>query len=565
MAPSVLRLASDEVNMLVYSYLLDSGFQHAAFSLRNEAKLERSPHFDIHIPRGALCEQLSKALAYTEVETHTDSGGVLTTDCKSDFSLLKPHVCTVDADAMDGVVNSTVDKVSKLVLEAGGSDISGKRKANAPADGDGQGRRVKRSSEPEEGSGNARELDDVQMSDVEVSGGKGGEKSRPKAMLTLAGHEGEVFVCAWNPAKHGLLATGSKDATVRIWDLPDPTESAPTSGEQPYNSSIVLRHVPVPETDQKDITSVDWNNTGTLVASGSYDSTLRVWTEKGEFYMSHNLAQKGPVFAIRFSKSGRWLLCASLDGSACVWNVEAKTMHMHYNYHSGCCLDVDWLDDVTFATCGADKKINIMRVDYPVPIKTFAGHENEINQLKFNPSRTRIASCSDDHTARVWELGHLPEAITIQTMRPTELITGSLVLRGHTDSIGSMSWCPNVRPDAHEMLATVSFDGTSRLWDAITGACLFAFSDHKRAAYTLAFSPQGNYLATASGDGWLYIYNIQTGAKIWSYYVGTDKPGIYEIDWQQTGKLNRIALCLESEAVGIIDVTKVPELNPPTS
>ena len=47
--------------------------------------------------------------------------------------------------------------------------------------------------------------------------------------------------------------------------------------------------------------------------------------------------------------------------------------------------------------------------------------------------------------------------------------------------------------------------------------------------------------------------------------MGTDKPGIYEIDWQQAGGHNRIALCLESEAVGIIDVTKIPELTPQSS
>ena len=39
--------------------------------------------------------------------------------------------------------------------------------------------------------------------------------------------------------------------------------------------------------------------------------------------------------------------------------------------YTGCCLDVDWLDDTTFATCGADKKINIMRVDCTLPIKAF--------------------------------------------------------------------------------------------------------------------------------------------------------------------------------------------------
>lgn len=134
----------------IYSNI-KKGFNHAAYSLKNEAKLEQSAFFDTHIPRGELCEQLSKALAYTEVETHTDSGGILTTDCKSDFSLLKPHVCTVDADAMEGVVASTVDKVSKLALEASAMDNTAKRKANAPADGDGNGRRLKRSVEPEDG------------------------------------------------------------------------------------------------------------------------------------------------------------------------------------------------------------------------------------------------------------------------------------------------------------------------------------------------------------------------------------------------------------------------------
>lgn len=48
----------------------------------------------------------------------------------------------------------------------------------------------------------------------------------------LRGHESEVFICAWNPM-HDLLASGSGDSTARIWDMSD---NATTSNQ------LVLRH-----------------------------------------------------------------------------------------------------------------------------------------------------------------------------------------------------------------------------------------------------------------------------------------------------------------------------------
>jgi len=69
----------------------------------------------------------------------------------------------------------------------------------------------------------------------------------------LRGHESEVFICAWNPSRD-LLASGSGDSTARIWDMSDSSITP---------NQLVLRHciqkggTEVPS--NKDVTSLDWN------------------------------------------------------------------------------------------------------------------------------------------------------------------------------------------------------------------------------------------------------------------------------------------------------------------
>lgn len=78
------------------------------------------------------------------------------------------------------------------------------------------------------------------------------EISQNKATI-LRGHESEVFICAWNPMRD-LLASGSGDSTARIWDMSDNASSS---------HQLVLRHcikqggAEVPS--NKDVTSLDWN------------------------------------------------------------------------------------------------------------------------------------------------------------------------------------------------------------------------------------------------------------------------------------------------------------------
>lgn len=64
-------LSSAEINLLIYHYLSDSGFNHSAFSLRHEASLDSNPiTATAVVPPGQLVTFLTKGLLYKAVEEH---------------------------------------------------------------------------------------------------------------------------------------------------------------------------------------------------------------------------------------------------------------------------------------------------------------------------------------------------------------------------------------------------------------------------------------------------------------------------------------------------------------
>ena len=124
----------------------------------------------------------------------------------------------------------------------------------------------------------------------------------------LRGHESEVFICAWNPTTD-LLASGSGDSTARIWNMND-NSSSPTQ--------LVLRHciqkggTEVPS--NKDVTSLDWNVMGFCYALKNLKMILII-----DFFFS-------------LQCDGTLLATGSYDGYARIWTTDgrlASTLGQH--------------------------------------------------------------------------------------------------------------------------------------------------------------------------------------------------------------------------------------------
>ncbi|NXC83640.1 TBL1R protein, partial [Cercotrichas coryphoeus] len=308
----------------------------------------------------------------------------------------------------------------------------------------------------------------------------------------------------------------SGDSTARIWNLSENSTSGSTQ--------LVLRHC-IREGGQdvpsnKDVTSLDWNSEGTLLATGSYDGFARIWTKDGN--LASTLGQhKGPIFALKWNKKGNFILSAGVDKTTIIWDAHTGEAKQQFPFHSAPALDVDWQSNNTFASCSTDMCIHVCKLGQDRPIKTFQGHTNEVNAIKWDPTGNLLASCSDDMTLKIW------------SMKQDSCVHD---LQAHNKEIYTIKWSPTGpgtnNPNANLMLASASFDSTVRLWDVDRGICIHTLTKHQEPVYSVAFSPDGRYLASGSFDKCVHIWNTQTGALVHSYR-GTG--GIFEVCWNAAG------------------------------
>lgn len=402
-----------------------------------------------------------------------------------------------------------------------------------------------KSSGPGNGTGGPIGMD-IDEKDTGGSGEKAGERSKSSIevpssdALTLKGHTSEVFVCTWNP-RTSVLASGSGDSTARIWPIPAnfpaPSSAAAAAAAQP----IVLQHsidkpgnsVPT-RRKANDVTTLDWNPSGTLLATGTYDGCARVWTETGE--LKHTLTMhKGPLFSLKWNKSGNYFLSGSVDRTTAVWNAETGRCVKQFPFHDAPTLDVDWKDDETFASCSTDKMIYMCSLKLNFPVRTYEGHEDEVNCLKFDPSGTLLASCSDDYTAKIW------------SAKAPRLLHN---LKEHTREVYTMQWCPQA--NRRLILATASFDAMVKLWDVSTGRCIKTLAGHTDPIYSLAYSPNGQFLASGSFDRSLNIWSAKDGTLLKKF---SGDGGIFEVAWNPAG--DKVSACFSSNSVCVVDLRKL--------
>ncbi|HET9906243.1 MAG TPA: TIR domain-containing protein [Anaerolineales bacterium] len=304
------------------------------------------------------------------------------------------------------------------------------------------------------------------------------------------GHSERINHLAFSPDGH-WLATGSDDYTVRMWNLKD------TSAEP----GILRGHTQL-------ITTLSFSPLGTWLATGSYDSLTYLWNLQdleAEPYIYSVLDENDfhqAILSLSFSPDEEWLAIGSGDNSIRLVNTQdPQAAPLLLDGH-----DLGEVNIVAFSSDGRwlasgsnDHDVFIWDVtgaDRPItPTAGFRGHDQAVLTLAFSPDGKWIASGSQDHMVRLFEVGN-----------PS--IIDPIQLQAYHEPVNIAIFSPH-----GNWLATGSDDEMVRLWnskDAATPPRLSGELSGPGPISSVAFSPNEHWLASASYNAPnLFVWNIE--------------------------------------------------------
>ncbi|CAJ0569446.1 unnamed protein product, partial [Mesorhabditis spiculigera] len=241
---------------------------------------------------------------------------------------------------------------------------------------------------------------------------------------------------------------------------------------------------------------------------------------------------RGPIFALRWSPCGKYVLTAGVDRSTIVCDSISGKQKQQFHSHESPALDIDWVSEDTFASCSRDAKIHVCQLGSGAPLRTYRQHTSEVNAVRYHQLSNRLASCSDDRTIKIWSLD-ADEAIHS--------------FDKHTREIYTIRWSP-----VGHILASASFDKTVRLWETDQGREKALLRGHTAVVYALAFGPSGNVIASGGADRSVIIWDCKSAHPLTILRGRRADGGIFDLSINRTGE--KLAACTADGAIILLDL-----------
>nr|OQO19819.1 hypothetical protein B0A51_12754 [Rachicladosporium sp. CCFEE 5018] len=331
----------------------------------------------------------------------------------------------------------------------------------------------------------------------------------------LLGHQSGINAVVYAPSGN-LLASCSFDDDVVLWNsekaecherLPDfgelglMTTAAPRVAEAVETSPAVSdarAHASV-------VTCVAISPDGNLVASGSTDTTVKIWSIDG--VQSYNLAgHTASIHLVVFSPLCDTLATASTDGKLCLWDPRSGTLRYRLPGHEQLIHAVCFSSDgVLLASCSEDMTARLWDCRSGKNIHTFGDHTARINGVALSPNGTRLVTCSDDKTTRMWNVD------------TTEPATASTEVENviYDNAVKAIAFSADGKN-----LCAAFLDGSVVVSD-VDGKHHKTLEGHTRPVTSVAFSNDGKVLATASEDEMIVIWDLELNEKQTRMQLGT--------------------------------------------
>lgn len=264
-------------------------------------------------------------------------------------------------------------------------------------------------------------------------------------------HEKIITAISLDPDRK-IVAVGDADGRITLLDH--------SSGKE-----LSIPH----QAHESSISSMSFDPVNQVLASGGRDRIVKLWKVDNQYELHQKKTfddLDDGVFSIDFSPNGKYMAASGNSEIAWVWRLDGKS-------------DGEGIPLI--------------------------GHSSSIEDIKFHPKRTFIATASTDRTVKLWDF-------------KGELIS---TMRGHKDRVNSVSFSSR-----GHVLFSGSSDRDIRIW-SLEGLELSIFKGHPAAVMNLSATTDNRSLISYDSEGNVYEWNlvlndlIQTGCNHVSEYLNS--------------------------------------------
>jgi WD40 repeat protein/serine/threonine protein kinase len=389
-----------------------------------------------------------------------------------------------------------------------------------------------------------------------------------KLIKSLTGHQGHIAALAVSSDSKFAL-TGCDDRTVREWDLGTFVERNKIQGHaagfaegvaiSPRLDRIALggaegtvqvwpmargaRPTWIRTKHRRQVETVAFSPDGSMLASAGHDGQVLLWDSRSGAMVGTLQAHTDRVWFLTFSHDGRRLLTASADKVARIWELSDAASRQITR------LSADMRHP--FAASGSGRFLAVQQPDASritwwdvrrrTTAKTFelAG-ASRATALAISPSETLLAAAAQDNTVRlidvssgreVARLDGLPSpAVALDfstngtalvarsdtiTNAANEQIVSAVIVwdisTGHRRFLQSVERLRRVAlsPDGNQLATVAASQASIHLWDIESGRSQGELKGHRYDVHDLAFSPDGDTLASVAADATLRLWSVE--------------------------------------------------------